>query len=124
MTVVVIVPKPARETVDWLGHARGASHILEVPAPDVAKQNIWFLEARQIKIGPAIVVVIARDDALDEPDHVNAERCGALGKDPVSVVAIKFARVRVSRGRFVADEQVKIAVAIKIKPSRRLRGMK
>ena len=76
---------------------------------------------RQVEIGSPVVVVVRARDTFDIRAHRHARPRGHFRESAVVVVAIQFARMWPASGHgFVADEQVQPAVAIEIKPHRRL----
>ena len=90
----------------------------------IAKQHLGLAAARDIQVRPAVVVVVAARDRLDEGQRVQADLRRTLGERAVAVIAEQFAPVGVAGRCFVADEQVQPAVIVVIKPGRRLCRMK
>ena len=60
---------------------------------------------------------------LDQPQSINARFERALGEGAVTIVAVKFAAVGVSRRRLVSDKNIDPAVVVEIKPRCRLGRM-
>ena len=74
------------------------------------------MEAREVEVDPAVVVVVAPGGALDEAHLVQADRRGDLGERAVPVVAEQLAGME-RHARLVRDEQVDQPVVVEVAPA-------
>src|SRR6266568_907730 len=128
-TVVIIIKEPGGKAGQRLSHAGMSSDVAELPLAGrlraiVVKQHVGRPENREVKVWPAIVIVIRAGDSFDEGFHIQAAGCRALREGSVMVVVEQFAGVGIiGIGRFVALEEIQPAIAVVIEPDASLGGM-
>ena len=120
--VVVVIEEPRRKAAS-LGSrdARLRSHVGERSVAVVAVQPVRP-DVGDVDVEVAVIVEVARRDALAVPVVADAGGVGDVRERAVTVVAIQLrrvvaaGRVRHLESRLVADEQIEIAVVIKVAP--------
>ena len=84
---------------------------MKVPSRVVAVETI-VAEVGDEEVGIVVVVVVAPGHRLGEADVLDARLRGHVGEGAVAVVAEELRGVEVLAGRFGADVEVEIAVAV------------
>ena len=129
-SVVVVVEKPRRKTVDRIGDAQVCGHVSKRPGRSVrgfalvAIKQVGLSAARYVDIGPSVVVVVPAVDGFDQAEPGETGSPGDLLKGAIPVVAVELAGIDVARNGFVADEQVDPAVVVEVQPGGGLGGVK
>src|ERR1051326_3968708 len=129
-TIIVEIKEPGGKTVNRIGYPGLSGYIGEFsPArstsfPVTPGQEISCISQGEVKVWPAIVIVVAAGHAFDESDHRDPALGRHVGKRTVPVVPVQFAGVDVIAAGLVANKQIQQPVIIIIKPSGSLGGSK
>src|ERR1043166_3729241 len=109
--IVVVIKEEGGEAQNAVVDTRGSSPIGEMPLPRgvrsiVVQENFRVFAAHgEVKVRPAIIVIVPASDPFDESSDIDSTRFGAFCKSPIAIVVIELTPVGVVRiGRFVSDK--------------------
>jgi hypothetical protein len=116
--VVVVVPEPRAEALDRRQDTELARHVLELAVAEIVVEVVLGVQVADVEIGPAVLVVVAKTQALRVAEALHAGALRDVVERAVAVVAEELVGRLDRRRGLVADVEVEIPVVVDVGPGR------